>query len=192
MYMLATGHLLYFPKTLLDIRLKDSALVRLPAGAYRDAWKPGHYFSYESVLPLNTPSALLRASLVADLNRYFSLNGRMEKRMTRCLALEQLATHELTLATKGGIPLSTFHRSDTLKVLQNAQLANVVWELNEISGGLPAVDESGITGNVDMKVEIKSFSDTAAVNKALAPYGLTLKEEMRELEFFVLTDASDK
>jgi thiol-disulfide isomerase/thioredoxin len=188
MYMLATDNLLYFPKTLLDIRVKDSARVVVPAGAYREEWKPRNYWCYETVLPARISGAQLKTAMLADLNKFFGLNGRMEKRRTACLSLERLSADSAAFATAGGVPLNTLHRKDGVRVLTNAGLSNIIWELNDLPGSLPAVDNTRFTGKADLRLAISSFRDLQVLNLALRPYGLVVRTREQELSFFVLTD----
>jgi thiol-disulfide isomerase/thioredoxin len=189
MYLLAFDHLLYFPKTLMRVELRDSTLARVPAGSYRDHWKVNHYFCYEAVLPERAGSAKFKAALVSDLNRFFGLEGRMEKRLLNSLSLQRLPGGSVPL-TKGGTPLNTLHAGSGQRMLVNASLSNLAWELNDLSGGLPATDDTGITGNVDLQLAgVSSFRDIPSLNAALRPYGLVLVRKMQALDMFVLSDA---
>lgn len=189
LYKLATGHLLYFPKTLTDIRLKDTTLIYLPKGSYRDIWKQGHYWCYESVMPKGTSPQIINNALLSDLNAAFHLHGGMEKRLARCLMLERLPGGPPLRNSAGGNPVNTLHRRDTLKVLRNTSLSNIIWELNEIRGGLPAIDHTGFSGNTDLDLPVSDFKNISGLNTALQPYGLVLREANAELEYFVLRDA---
>lgn len=190
LYMMATSHLLYFPKTMMDIRVRDSSRVRIPDGVYREEWSQRNNWCYESVLPAGTTGPQRLEAMRQDLNRYFSLNGRMEKRNVRCLSLERLEGTPLP-ASAGGKPLNTLHSKQEEKVLQNASLSNLIWELNDVPGGLPAKDNTGFKGKVDMHVKYRDIRDLVALNRVLEPYGLTIREQTQELEFFVLTDAGN-
>ncbi|WP_428331598.1 TlpA family protein disulfide reductase [Mucilaginibacter sp.] len=189
-YMLATDHLLYFPKTLQDFELTDQSIVRVPPGTYRDAWRQRHMWCYETVLSADLSDAQIRAAMIADLNKFFHLNGRMEKKKTLGLSLERIGSDTSMVSTKGGVPTNTLHSHQGVKELINASLSNVIWELNDLPGGLPAIDNTGINGNVDLRLPISSFSDTSALNTALKPFGLILREKQLEPEFFILSDAA--
>lgn len=186
LYLHAVGHLLYYPKTLLDIRVPDSALIRVPKGIYRAEWNRHHSWCYESVLPLGLSNGERLEAMRRDLNRFFGLDGRMEKRRANSLSLERLKDTGLPVS-KGGVPLNTLHGAAMEKMLVNSSLDNLVWELNDLHGRLPATDRTGYTGNVDLMLHLASFRDTAELNRQLAPYGLILRERVQELEFFVLT-----
>ena len=189
MYLLAFDQLLYFPKTFLQIHIRDTSRLVMPGGISREPWKQKNIFCYESVQSSNMPTTQLKEIIRLDLNRYFNLNGRMEKKTAKCLVLERFNQDDHLLAAGNSVPLNTLHSRDSIKILSNASVSNLIWELNEIPGGLPAIDHTGITGNVNMRLQISFFSEIASVNKTLAPYGLVVKEEMQEVEFFVLTDA---
>jgi thiol-disulfide isomerase/thioredoxin len=188
LYMLATGHLLYFPPTLLDIRVGDTSRLYVPNGAYRSQWKQSHTWCYETMLPSGLSARQTREAMLSDLNKFFCLDGRMEKRSTPCLSLERLAGGKLT-ESKGGEPINTLHNRTGHRVLHNASLSNIIWELNEIKGGLPAIDRTGFTGNADMELDVSNFTDIGKLNAALMRYGLVLQKRTAELEFFILTDA---
>ncbi|MFA6087220.1 TlpA family protein disulfide reductase [Mucilaginibacter sp.] len=189
MYMLALDHLLYFPKTFMQIQIRDTTRLQMPSGIYRNPWKQKNNFCYETVQPSSTSTVRLKEIIRQDLNRFFNMNGRMEKRKVKCLVLQRFNKDTHLLATANSIPLNTLHRKDSIKVLSGGSLSNVIWELNEIPNGMPATDETGIKENVEMHLPIQSFANIPEVNRALYKYGLILKEEMRELEFFVLSDA---
>ncbi|MEZ2338387.1 TlpA family protein disulfide reductase [Mucilaginibacter sp. RCC_168] len=189
MYMLALDHLLYFPKTFMQIQIRDTARLQMPSGIYRNPWKQKNNFCYETVQSSSTSTARLKEIIRSDLNRFFNLDGRMEKRKAKCLVLQRFKEENHLLATTSSIPLNTLHSKDSVKVISGGSISNIIWELNEIKNGMPAIDETGIKENVEMHLPIQSFANIPQVNQALYKYGLVLKEEMRELEFFVLSDA---
>ncbi|WP_345949033.1 TlpA disulfide reductase family protein [Mucilaginibacter sp. PAMB04274] len=188
MYLLSLDHLLYFPKTMMQIEVKDTSRLKMPSGITREPWKRLNTFCYETVQPSGTPIGRLKEIIRLDLNRFFNLNGRMEKRKAKCLVLQRFNKESRLLATPQSVPLNSLHSRDSIKVLSGGSISNIIWELNEVPNGLPAIDETGIQENVEMHLPIKSFANIPEVNRALDKYGLMLKEEVRELEFFVLSD----
>jgi hypothetical protein len=62
--------------------------------------------------------------------------------------------------------------------------------MNQLPGSMPVVDETHYAGKVDINLNVESFGDVPSVEAALAPYGLKLKKEERELEVFVLTQTN--
>lgn len=51
---------------------------------------------------------------------------------------------------------------------------------------LPLIDETGIMGNVDLRVS--EITTAEQLSKELAKYGLTVTREERELEMLVIKD----
>lgn len=53
---------------------------------------------------------------------------------------------------------------------------------------LPMIDETGITGNVDL--EVSGINNVDQLNRELHPYGLQVIVETRELYMLIITDQS--
>ena len=189
LYMFATDHLLYFPKNYLNIHIKDTTRLHVPKGAYRDVWKKDNVWCYEAVLPETRNPEEIKTSMITDLNRFFRFQGGMKCLPATSLVLVRTGSSIAAPLTAGGVPLNTLHSKNSIKRLTNASLSNIIWELNDLPGGLPAVDETGISGNVDMQLAFSSFHDLPGLNAALKPYGLAIKKEAHDLDFFVLRDA---
>lgn len=189
MYLLSIGRLLDFPKTMIYINVKDTTRIYNPPGVYHNQWRSKNAWCYESVLPAGLSANHRTDAMRQDLNKYFNLNGRLETKTGKCLVLKRTGRDEGLIATKGGTPLNTLHSKDSVKVLRNASLSNLLWELNNIPNGLPAIDHTGIESNVDMQLIFNDIQNIGAVNHSLLKYGLVLKEETQAIEYFVLTDA---
>jgi thiol-disulfide isomerase/thioredoxin len=189
LYKLATGHLSYFPKTLIDIKVKDSSRLVLPAGAYLNDWKPKGYTCYEAALPMALPEKAMLSGLLADLNKFFGYRGGMVRREAPCLSLELLAADSSHFASAGGKPTNTLHAKYGVKTIVNASLSNIVWELNDLPGGLAAVDNTGFKGRADLRLQISSFADLDSLNLALKSYGLVVRKRVQALDFLVIRDA---
>ncbi len=75
----------------------------------------------------------------------------------------------------------------TETTLKNASLYKLVNNLNALSTvSLPIVDDTGITGNVDLTMG--TISDVASIRKALSKYDLDLQEEEREIDMLIIRD----
>lgn len=140
-------------------------------------------YSYEMIVPEKKAEHLYELML-EDLSRYTAYRSTVESRKTKCLVLKKSGKADLP-ATKGGEMISTFPQSPS--ILQNAPLRHMV---NMINGKtpitLPLIDETGYNGNVDLK--ISGVTTLEKLKKELAPYGLTITEEERELLMMVITD----
>lgn len=56
-----------------------------------DNWADSNLYCYDLVLPKLVPDSLIRQYFLADLNRYFNLNGRWDYRMTDCYVIQDQA-----------------------------------------------------------------------------------------------------
>ncbi len=189
MYLLATDKLLYFPKTMLRIHVADMSRIHRPANTYSEPWARKNAWCYEATFPEDVTAAAIKTTFINDLNRFFSLDAGMRKVDTLCLTLERISPGDSIPLSKGGIPLNRLHTADTIKILRNDGLDDIIWELNDIKSGLPAYDQTGFTGTVDMELHLRSFADLDALNEALLPYHLIVRKKMAPLNLFIMTDA---
>ena len=142
-----------------------------------------YIYSYELNVPEDRADSLYR-DMLNDLNRYGPFTAAIERRPVKCLVLKRTSGRD-KLATKGGEALSTFPR--TPSVLRNLPLRVMVNMLNGNSGiDLPVIDETGYTGNVDVKVSGVRSPDQ--LRKELADYDLELVEAVKELDMMVIRD----
>lgn len=191
-YLLAFGKLLTLPDNRIILEVKDPAMYHFDkAKSYLAEWSKTGVVCYESVLPFGISDSLRIRMLTQDMNKYLNLNGRMEKRRLKCLVMSRADTTSGLLKTNGRIGRrNTLHSNEPIKQLRYAHLDNIIWELNDVPGSLPAVDETNFSSEVDMDLKISSFANLDEVRAAIKPYGLTLQEASRELEVFVLSEAT--
>jgi hypothetical protein len=117
-----------------------------------------------------------------ELARMFNVTCKREKRMVKTLVLVRTSEEE-KFKTHGGE-----QAVDIIKgVYTNISMSAILSPLYKI---LPSLDETGYTGKIDVTlgVNVQSKADLPAFRKALQRYDLDLKEEMRELEMFVITE----
>ncbi|QEC51504.1 thiol-disulfide isomerase/thioredoxin [Anseongella ginsenosidimutans] len=193
LYLAAWGNY-FLPKTHIRLKVADkSRYLYNEEEAYRTVWNQKNSFCYELVLPwdetvgLKEQTRRIKNHMRNDLNRFLNLNGRMEKRRVPCLVLVR-TTDEDNMKTGGGKFKNTLNTDDPVKKLHNEKLSFLIWQLNQTVGNLPALDETGYAGKVDLELKISSFRDIAALRRALQPYGLDLKKAEREVELFILTE----
>jgi thiol-disulfide isomerase/thioredoxin len=157
-----------------------------PKWGYRAEWNIKNQISYESVaIDLKQDPKEQYRTVIRDLDRLLGLSGRWEIRKTKCLILVN-SRNNTKLKTNGGDYINT--ADSTIKKYKNAQLQDFVWRMNEYSNNPRVIDETNYKGNVDMELDFNSWEDIPAIRKALQKYGLDLKEEVRDLRMFVLTE----
>jgi hypothetical protein len=140
-------------------------------------------YSYEYIVPLSKSDSLYPLML-KNLGQFADYSATIEKRKVKCLVLKRTSTVD-KLKTKGSEMTFLFSLPKTY--VQNTSVYALVNSLNAIpSVSLPIVDETGYTGNVDLKMG--PISDAASIRKGLSKYDLDLVETERELDMLVIRD----
>jgi hypothetical protein len=124
-----------------------------------------------------------------DLERFFGIQAKVERRRITCLILKPLDKPKF-IKGEGETKNNLRDRDGEVKFLKNDWLITLVYHLNDISGMPPVLME----GIKDQKLDLQLNKDLANIphlNKALAAYGLTLKEEVRDLDMLILSPHKD-
>jgi hypothetical protein len=127
--------------------------------------------------------------MLSDLNNYFgamyNIEGRLEKRKSKCLALVQ--TGKSSAFQAKGTDENNVFDGYHLK-LTNRPMKALVNFLGINLDYLPQlVDETGYEGKIDIDLNC-NLSDLGSVNQALAIYGLRLQQTEREMDMIVIKD----
>ncbi|MDQ0067350.1 TlpA family protein disulfide reductase [Chryseobacterium lathyri] len=140
-------------------------------------------YSYEYIVPLAKADSLYPLML-KNLSEFANYSTKIEKRRVKCLVLKRTSAVD-KLKTKGSEMSFLFSLPKT--DVQNTSVYALVNSLNAIpSVPLPIIDETGYTGNIDLKMGV--ISDIASIRKELSKYDLNLVEAERELNMFVIKD----
>ncbi len=140
-------------------------------------------YSYEYIVPLSKAD-LLYPLMLKNLSEYADYKATIEKRRVRCIVLKRTSSID-KLTTKGGSTRFSFSMTGT--TLKNASIYKLVNNLNAIPTViLPIVDDTGITGNVDLTMG--AISDVPSIRRALSKYDLDLQEEEREIDMLIIRD----
>jgi hypothetical protein len=142
-----------------------------------------HQYCYEMVVPGATDSALF-SDMQIDLNRYFNISIRREKRKMKCLIVSgRVSLKKEYVAGKKSCEID--HHTPE-KYIYNYSPAGVVKLLNLYSR-IPIIDETNTTSKICIDLP-HDINDTNRLKAAFGKAGLRLKEEERELEVIVITD----
>lgn len=128
-------------------------------------------YCYEWIAPL---SALKYVSqkIQADLNFHFGIDGRIEKRNTKCYAIKII----------GKTTLISGRPEDSLQYLS-------AWvnSTNKDIQHIPVINDFN-----DQKIAIPkippTIGDIETTNRKLKPFGIAIVEEERDLDFFVISE----
>lgn len=176
-----------FTPTQLKLEVKDpSKYVYRFSKDYFETWKHNNTISYEFV----SPGITLRTKndsqkIISDLDRLLKLHGRWEKRATKCLVLIRTSNKD-KIKSSGG--QTQIHYDTTIKKLRNSPVKNIVYLMNSFFNNPPVFDGTNYSENVDLDLNISSWTDIPALRSALHHYDLDLKEEQRDIDIFVFTE----
>ena len=150
-------------------------------------------YNYELSVPIQTNESQIQQMQLEDLNRYSGYAGRMEKRRVRCYSIICLGDgNGKELAAKPGKPYIDRNRQLEERTYHGFTVTKIIRDMNSGKMGeksYPIItDETGITYPVDLKLPNRAFEgDTRALKTALETQGLSLVENEKELDVFVIT-----
>lgn len=139
-------------------------------------------FCFQLIIPSNVSPERMRSIAVNNLNSYFNLNGRFEKRDKECYVIK-----DMDKASESPVIDTLEKRELSPKVMLGLLNYSLVWrpELNRF------LNESSYQGSfwVENSKFISSLkNDIGKLNQFLSDYGLIAVKETRELEVFVLSE----
>ncbi|MCW3074276.1 MAG: thiol-disulfide isomerase-like thioredoxin [Flaviaesturariibacter sp.] len=146
------------------------------------AWRDANLYCYELTLPVGREGDMNR-TLAQDLDRFFSLRGRIERRSLTCSVLVRTDT-AVNVKSRGGKPAHNLG-GEGPKFLRNRPLSMLLSYLGAHSL-LPVIDQTGVRGGVDLELPPNLY-DSSTLAKALAAKGLALVQKVCDIDVFVLS-----
>src|SRR5690606_27976613 len=131
-----------------------------------------HSYCFEIVLPLGAVRDDIRQHLLTQLNAVTGLTGSMVKRVVPCLVIKE--THHGKVNT------------DSDRVMKMKSFIGLLNRQYDKSIP-PVINETTYSGNINLPIDF-DFTDIEWAKQVLANHGMSLMEEERELELFVLSD----
>lgn len=167
-----------------------------------DAYAKEMLFSYEYITPPNMPDSLRFSYAMADMNRYFPIKARIEKRKVPCWILVADSSAHRRLATKGGERKYILNTDSVGVVNRDFYESLFSYGLSRFMDHPQIIDETGFAP--DFKVDF--FLDLSGspyhdrknglvvntplhyqtVKEQLAKYGLQLHQDWREIPILVI------
>ena len=155
---------------------------------YPDEWKQDNLYRYEMVLPIGTTTEQRRERLRTDLHMFFpSLKFYIDTMETVCLLLVKTGQQDLIKARSS----QTLYRTgeqDYPKVFESCHISALVHTLNRQLEGMPVFDETAYTGNVDLSLPVREYTDLPALREALRAYGLDLMPAKRRIPMLIIEE----
>jgi hypothetical protein len=147
-------------------------------------------FCYSQILPKGKATAgKMMQVMQRDLQNYFEYDVSIETRKIPCLRLTATPEARKMLATKGGVKNMEFAFSgiDYRNVNVKTLIGCVSYYGNLDTKDLSIIDETGITGNIDIKFDA-AVTDFEEVKAALQKQGLDIVPGEKEMKVLVLRD----
>jgi thiol-disulfide isomerase/thioredoxin len=181
LYMRAYGRS-YFSRGHIMLNVQDTSKFVYDSTDYYEAWKSANTFCYESVLPLKLSAVERRNKMLVDLNLFFGLDGRIEFIPVTGYALVRTDSATALLTKETSRALAKVEGSKSLS------LKELTWYLNESWYGMPAVDETGITGKLYVNIPGDVLKDPTRLQQVLKVYGLKIIECTINAEMLVIEE----
>lgn len=174
---------IYYPLNRVWVEGADrEAFIYSDQKGYREEWLAQNTWSYEALLPLKIREEEVRQRLVFDLNQFFDVQGRMEKRTVPCWVIRR--NRGAKGKAKKIVPQTPVVRVGLSKYPSMAALAGAI---NLQATAAPVVDETGNRGQVPIRMQYADLGNMAAVKATLNKYGFDLVQTTRVLEMLVIT-----
>lgn len=155
---------------------------------------------YVLTLPAGVPNHLLLKYVLADLNKFLPIKGRIERRKRPCWVITATDSAAALLKTNGGKSRNIYN-SDSVGVI-NKPIDDFFYWLKHFRDAEPFFNESGIDFPVDLVVDFhdsplrrpksgligNSPLDRDMLKAALQQYGLNMKMEEREVDMLIIYD----
>ena len=149
-----------------------------PEKGFREEWNEKNKFCYEMSTAQTFEKKQRLQLIVNDLNNRLGINGRYEKRMTKCLVLVQHGN--VAPSDSLGMKMGT---------VEYTNLDNFIfYQLDYKQKYPPAIDETNYKG----KLWITPSRDLTDLRKQLEPYGIDIIEVERYIEMLVITETKTK
>ncbi|MCS3801019.1 TlpA family protein disulfide reductase [Niastella sp. OAS944] len=169
------------------LEVKDPTAFQFPKDSTLWDWFIKNYhYCYELRLPPDKAKGLY-SYMKEDLQRNFGYSAKVEKRKVKCIVISQTKEASSRLQTKGGAPVLEELDDETKFTLRNQNLNAFLERVkyyNETKP-LPLVIDVSYKGNVDMDINC-ALTDLPRLKEELSAYGLSIHEEMRELNMLVI------
>lgn len=182
------------------LEMKDPGLFIRPADAnLLDAWMERCWYNYELVVPATRHDELYTI-MQEDLQRFFGVRARFEKRVVPAIVLVRTSRRE-ALHTAGGAPSGRLYPAygeapaeGSMRVLVNRPFSELAFTLQtelQQGSGLPFADETGYAHDaIDITIPWTALEryDLEEWRQALRKYDLDLIEKPVTMDVLVIGD----
>jgi len=144
-------------------------------------------YNYQLICGRPVSRGQLQAMMRQDLDRYFGLNVRWEKRRKVCLVLTMFDSTKTQAKSRGWGYVVT----PTQTNLDGVRVRDAISAMEQngfFYDRRPIVDETGFKGLLQGVIFDANARDLKAFDKALSDFGMHIREEVREVDILVLEE----
>jgi len=185
MYNLTLAEMLthgFVKKDRIILDVKDpSKYLYIPKYGSMKIWMRNNAHCFELMQP---NGVLDGTSLNIILSDIFGVEFGMEKRKVKAMILARTSKKELFKSSGVGKNIQTSKGR-----LKNVTFQSLIDSVGYI--GMPFIDESNYNGLIDIDLKIMNWRDINLIKKKLKKYDLELREDMRELDMFVIKEKEE-
>jgi len=161
-----------------------------------------NWFSYDLSLPRSMPDSIVFSYVFDDLNRYFPIKAKIEKRAVECLVLQlhDNAETKKLLKSNGGRRQNKIDSKSL--ILKNCSFKEFVSKMIKFKSK-PLIDETGIDYNIDLDLDFQKSPhwsernglivnmfpfDEEVFTRQLSKYKIVVKKESRIIDMLIIYD----
>lgn len=179
----------YGKRIILEIR--DSSRYFYDSSIRYDKWFERNCYAYEMVIPIEQKNNRY-AYMLNDLNRYFCINARVEKRRMKCLSIVRISNNQKFKYLGSSDYQGPRHWPDSNNVFHFRSTSFKVFrkKLSDFNKNhpLPIIDDTGYAGLIQMDIQ-SPLNDIAALRRELRKkYDLDIVERVQLVEVMILTE----
>jgi thiol-disulfide isomerase/thioredoxin len=149
------------------------------------AWQLDNTYCYELKVPKEKQADILKI-MQEDLKRLFGYNAYEEYRTQKCWVLTADKNAPVQ-ADSSATPKMVYNGAGCSAI--NCPFAELFDMIHHYNQEKIILDETGITGNVDVRLQVQ-MNDMDALKEALKQYGLHLESKDRSIKMLVIKDPS--
>ena len=177
------------------LKINDSSRYFYKSSTSYDDWQLANCFVYEAVFPLSEKDQEYD-HMLADLNRFFEMDGKIEKRKMKCLALErngyaQRFVYQGDSSIEGARryfdSAGVFHIKATVFDSFRETLA----EFNK-NNPLPIINKIDYPGWIDLSISSPLNNIPMLRKELMEKYDLTITETETEVDVMILRENNYK
>lgn len=156
-----------------------------------DVWtiekrKRENLFSYELILPNTFTKEQGLDYMKKDLDKYFKIQSKIERRKTKCLVLVKKGNGELLKYSSQEASTTDFILENNILYFKGCSINDLIERLNYfVTTSLPIIDETKICNNIQLTIPYGKI-DVHEIRHSLQDAGLDLVETIREINYLVL------